>query len=68
REEMTCTVRDFLARRIRLEITDWSQARQATPVVAGLIGAELGWTEDKIRQQATEYQALLDDFKMHSHH
>jgi len=68
REEMTCTVRDFLARRIRLEITDWTQARQAAPAVAGLIGAELGWTEDRIRQQATEYQALLDDFKMRSRH
>lgn len=68
REEMTCTIRDFLARRIRLEITDWNLARRATPLVAELMGAELGWTQENIRVQSSEYQALLDSFTSHSRH
>jgi glycerol-3-phosphate dehydrogenase len=68
REEMTCTIRDFLARRIRLEITDWNLARRATPLVAELMGAELGWTQENIRVQSSEYQALLDSFTTHSRH
>ena len=38
REEMACTLRDFLARRIRLEITDWQVTLAATAVVAELMG------------------------------
>ena len=68
REEMTCTVRDFLARRIRLEITDWNLAMKATPVVAALIGAELGWTEREIAEHADEYLGVLRGFKASSQH
>jgi glycerol-3-phosphate dehydrogenase len=66
RMEMACKVRDFLARRIRLEMTDWALARKATPAVAHLMGAELGWSEQETRQQATEYLALLESFENRS--
>lgn len=45
RYEMAGTVRDFLARRIRLEILDWSAAEQVAGEVAKAMGQELGWQE-----------------------
>lgn len=62
RKEMACTVRDFLARRIRLEITDWKQTLIATPVVARLMEKELGWSEEKMKQEILDYATLLEDF------
>ncbi|MCB0543462.1 MAG: FAD-dependent oxidoreductase [Saprospiraceae bacterium] len=63
REEMACTPRDFLARRIRLEITGWQAAGAASEVVATLMGTELGWREDKVREEMRNYQILLDRFR-----
>ncbi len=63
REEMACTVRDFLARRVRLEITDWQAAWAAAPIVANLIGKELGWTEKRCEAEGATYQKLLENFK-----
>ncbi|GAB4492194.1 MAG: FAD-dependent oxidoreductase [Saprospiraceae bacterium] len=62
-EEMACTVRDFLARRIRLEITDWQAASAAAPIVAKLMGTALGWTEKRCEAEGAAYQKLLENFK-----
>lgn len=61
--EMACTVRDFMARRTRLEIMDWQTAHKITPEVARLLGATLDWNAAAIEKAATEYQLLLDKFK-----
>lgn len=63
REEMACTLRDFLARRIRLEITDWKAAMDAAPVVATLMGKELGWTVGRQSDEAAAYAELLKSFQ-----
>ena len=63
REEMACTIRDFLARRIRLEITDWQAAAKAAPVVAAIMGNALGWTVEQQQNEWTGYTALLEQFK-----
>lgn len=63
REEMACTLRDFLARRIRLEIMDWQAAIQAAPVVAKIMGDELGWTAGQQQNKAEAYIELLEQFK-----
>jgi len=63
REEMACTLRDFLARRIRLEIIDWQAAIQAAPVVAKIMGDELEWTADQQQNKAEAYIELLEQFK-----
>ncbi|WP_367391761.1 glycerol-3-phosphate dehydrogenase/oxidase [Lewinella sp. LCG006] len=55
RYEMAGTVRDFLARRIRLEILDWDAAQQAAGRVAKAMGQELGWEAAYILQAAEEY-------------
>ena len=63
RFEMACTVRDFLARRIRLEILDWDVAQQAAGQVAKAMGAELGWSEKQQLQEAEDYIELLYHFR-----
>lgn len=63
REEMACTLRDFLARRIRLEISNWQQTLVATPVVAQLMGQELGWSVLEMQRQTDDYTALLEFFR-----
>jgi glycerol-3-phosphate dehydrogenase len=63
REEMACTVRDFLARRVRLEITDWQAASAAVPIVAKLMGTALDWTEKQCEAEGAAYQKLLENFK-----
>jgi glycerol-3-phosphate dehydrogenase len=60
--EMACTVRDFMARRTRLEIMDWQTAHDITPTVARLLGETLNWSEQKIETASVEYRALLDKF------
>lgn len=62
REEMAGTVRDFLARRIRLEILDWKAAQQAAGMVAQDMGRELGWSEQEQLQRAEAYVDLLYQF------
>jgi glycerol-3-phosphate dehydrogenase len=61
--EMAGTVRDFMARRTRLEIMDWQTAHKITPEVARLLGETLHWNAAAIEKAATEYQLLLDKFK-----
>lgn len=63
RAEMACSIRDFMARRIRLEMSDWQAAEQAAPVVAQIMGNELGWTEQRIEQELEAYKALLEGFR-----
>ena len=64
RAEMACTIRDFLARRIRLEMSDWQASIEAAPVVAQIMGQELGWTEQRMQQESDAYKTLLEGFRM----
>lgn len=66
RFEMACTLRDFMARRIRLEILDWQLARQALPVVARIMAEELDWSENEMQMQIDAYKNLLDLFESHA--
>jgi glycerol-3-phosphate dehydrogenase len=63
RSEMAMTIRDFMARRIRLEIIDWAAARQSAVSVAKWMGQELGWSDTTQEKKVKEYQALLDAFR-----
>lgn len=62
RYEMCCTIRDFIARRTRLEILDWQAAIKAAPEVARLLADELNWPEEKMMKELTMYQNLLMHF------
>ncbi|MCF0073805.1 FAD-dependent oxidoreductase [Dyadobacter sp. CY261] len=62
RNEMAVTPRDFLARRIRLEITDWNETLNSLPVVADLMARELGWTEEEKKKYADAYAIEIGRF------
>ncbi|TLV03570.1 glycerol-3-phosphate dehydrogenase/oxidase [Dyadobacter luticola] len=62
RHEMAVTPRDFLARRIRLEITDWNETLNCLPEVAALMARELGWNEEEKRKQIDAYAAEIRKF------
>ena len=62
RNEMVVTPRDFLARRIRLEITDWDETLNSLPVVADLMARELGWTEAEKARYADAYASEIGKF------
>lgn len=55
RNEMALTVEDVLARRIGLQLFGWRLAIRATPVVAALLGREIGWS-------AAEEAAAIDQY------
>ena len=55
--------RDFLARRIRLEILDWSECIAVLKTVSEIMAKELGWDEEKLMFEIFAYQNLLNDFK-----
>ncbi|MGA0559534.1 glycerol-3-phosphate dehydrogenase/oxidase [Larkinella sp. VNQ87] len=63
RAEMAQTLKDVLARRFGLELTDWQSTDQITETVADLMAAELGWTEDERRKAVHDYHAELDWFR-----
>jgi glycerol-3-phosphate dehydrogenase len=62
RTEMAVTPRDFLARRIRLEITDWETTKEILPVVADLMAQELNWADVQKQQEVASYLNIIDDF------
>ncbi|WP_353718591.1 FAD-dependent oxidoreductase [Dyadobacter sp. 676] len=62
RNEMVVMPRDFLARRIRLEITDWNETLNSLPVVADLMARELGWTEEEKKMYADAYASEIGQF------
>lgn len=62
REEMAVTLRDVLARRWRLELSDWQLTIRVLPVVAELMARELDWSDQHRQQQIDSYQSLLNTF------
>lgn len=62
RKEMAICPRDFLARRIRLEITDWRATLACLPVVTDLMAAELNWSTAQRDDQVAAYTSQLNNF------
>ncbi|TKT90918.1 glycerol-3-phosphate dehydrogenase/oxidase [Dyadobacter frigoris] len=62
RKEMAITPRDILARRIRLEITDWYTTLKCLPEVADLMGEELGWSSTLKEKNILEYSQEIKQF------
>jgi glycerol-3-phosphate dehydrogenase len=59
RHEMARTVDDVLARRTRARIFGRDDSEDAAAAVAGLIGADLGWTEAEADASAAAYRAAV---------
>ncbi|WP_020597087.1 glycerol-3-phosphate dehydrogenase/oxidase [Spirosoma panaciterrae] len=62
REEMAMTLRDVLARRWRVELSDWQLTARLAPRVAQLMADELGWSPSHRTEQIQAYQHLLNTF------
>ncbi len=58
RYEMCCTLRDFFARRVRLEIMDWAATLATIDTVSGIMAQELGWPDAPA--QAQDYRSLVE--------
>jgi glycerol-3-phosphate dehydrogenase len=48
-------VDDVLARRTRISIEAWDRGDSAAPIVARLMGAELGWDEERVEHETASY-------------
>jgi glycerol-3-phosphate dehydrogenase len=64
REEMACTIRDVLARRIRLEIMDWQAAASAAPIVGQCLQDVLGWSDAGRLEAVKTYQDLISTIQI----
>ena len=62
KEEMACTLRDALGRRIRLEFTDWKACEAAVPLASEVMAAALGWNEAEKERQTNSYLQELKAF------
>lgn len=63
RSEMACTLRDFVARRIRLEISDWDAAAAALASIAEVMATVLDWDSAEQTRQIQAYHKQIDYFK-----
>jgi glycerol-3-phosphate dehydrogenase len=52
---MALEIRDFLSRRIRLELTDFRLCAAAAPEVARIMADELGWSPGQKEARLHEY-------------
>ncbi|MGR3808929.1 glycerol-3-phosphate dehydrogenase/oxidase [Jiulongibacter sp. NS-SX5] len=63
RNEMATKLRDFLSRRLRLEISDWNASIKAAEVITPYFRQELGWSEETAVIELTEYVKMIEEFK-----
>jgi len=55
RYEMAMTLEDVLARRLHIQIEDWSHGIESAAAVARRMAGELGWSSDQMASQAARY-------------
>jgi len=60
RHEGALHLDDVLARRTRISIEAWDRGVSAAPVVAALMGRELGWSQERIEAETANYLARVD--------
>lgn len=62
RVEMAITLRDVLARRLRMEITNWQATLDCLSTVSQLIQTELHWSDAVTAQNVDEYRLKLHKY------
>ena len=62
RDEMACTVEDFLSRRTRMLLLDARAAVKAAPAVAAIMAEELGKDQSWADAQVEEFTALAEGY------
>jgi len=66
RNEMARTVEDVLARRTRALFLNARAALEMAPVVAQLMGSELGWDEDGRAKQLAAFRDVAANYRLNS--
>jgi glycerol-3-phosphate dehydrogenase len=61
--EMAENIRDFFARRTRLELLDWNDSLESIEIVGEIMAENLNWSLEKKNQEITNYRNLILDFK-----
>lgn len=62
REEMVGSLRDFFARRTRMELMDWKATLSSVDAVADIMAKELNWNESQKQVNIADYKKLLKNF------
>ncbi len=62
RNEMACTVEDFLSRRIRLLLLDARAAVETAPAVARIMAEEMGLGQEWVDSQVEEFNDLAEGY------
>lgn len=62
REEMVGSLRDFFARRTRMELMDWQATLNSVDIVADIMATELNWNETQKQTNISNYKKLLKNF------
>lgn len=62
-EEMVLTFRDFYARRIRMEITNWDAVLLSLDKVGEVFKEKLKWSDSMLEDQKSNYKSLISSFK-----
>ncbi len=61
-QEMACSLRDFFARRTRMELMDWTATLDSLEVVADLMANELNWSDAQKQENIVAYRNLVKGF------
>lgn len=64
RHEMARSLLDVLARRTHLALLHRDQARAVAPMVADLVGQELGWDAEERQRQVARYYQQVEQFSV----
>lgn len=62
REEMVGSLRDFFARRTRMELMDWKATLSSVDAVGDIMAIELNWSEIQKQTNIDDYKKLLKNF------
>lgn len=61
-QEMVGSLRDFFARRTRMELMDWKATFESIETVADLMASELGWSDTQKQENISVYKNVLKSF------
>lgn len=61
RYEMALTLADILARRTRITLEERDRGSSIAPVVAEIMARELGWSDERVREEVAGYQQTVDE-------
>jgi glycerol-3-phosphate dehydrogenase len=62
RNEMVIKLEDVLARRLRVLFLNARAALELAPEIAAFMGAELGWTDEKVKSEISDFKDVAKNY------